>query len=148
MITKQDVLSDLTHKYCQYEIQLYSARYGENGWLTQDKMNQYFQSTPQKAAFSRLMYIARTVNELYSPSDIAERLHMSRTAAHKLINETVAEGWVEHCCSEANRKFYRAADVLAENLEETTSWTHDKRNELDVTDTDWLLLHIKKRERL
>lgn len=148
MITYQGVLKELTHKLCQYEIQLYTARYEKGGWLSQNKMNQYFQSTPEKMAFSRLMYIARSVNQLYSPSDIADTIYISRVAAHNIINETVEEGWVEQCGSEGNRKFYRASDVLADCMEETASWTHDVWFNLEVNDTDWLLYHMKSREKV
>ena len=148
MITYQDTLKELTRKLCQYEIQLYTARYEQGGWLSENKMNKYFQSTPEKMAFSRLMYLARSVNQLYSPSDIAETLHISRTAAHNILNETVQEGWVEQCCSEGNRKFYRASDVLTQCMEETASWTHDAWSSMGLSDADWLLSVIKSREKV
>lgn len=148
MITYKDTLKDLTHKLCQYEIQLYTARYEEGGWLSENKMNKYFQSTPEKTAFSRLMYIARSVNQLYSPSAIAETLHISRTAAHNILNETVEEGWVEQSFSEGNRKFYWASDVLTHCMEETASWTHDAWFSIGLSDADWLLSVLKEREKV
>jgi len=148
MITYKDTLKELTYKLCQYEIQLYTARYEQGGWLSENKMNKYFQSTPEKMAFSRLMYLARSANQLYSPSDIADALHISRTAVHNIINETIPAGWVVQCCSEGNRKFYRASDVLAEAMEETASWTHDAWFSIGLSDTDWLLSVIKEREKV
>ena len=76
---------------CRYEMAKYEGRQTRlNG-----KMQQYFNSTPVKNAFARLMYIAANVKSLYTKTAIATELHITRQASHQMINECIQAGWIE-----------------------------------------------------
>ena len=49
-------------------------------WRNECKMAAYFQSTPEKAAYSRLMYVAARVNRPYRISEISKELGISHSS--------------------------------------------------------------------
>ena len=76
---------------CYYEMAKYEGRQTRlNG-----KMQQYFNSTPVKNAFARLMYIAANVKSFYNKTLIAQQLYITRQAAHIMVNECLEAGWIE-----------------------------------------------------
>ncbi len=76
---------------CRYEMSLYHGRQTRlNG-----SMQTYFNSTPVKNAFARLMYIASNVKSLYTKTAISQELYITRQAAHQMVNECLDAGWIE-----------------------------------------------------
>ena len=76
------------------------------------KVGRYFRSTPNRRAFYYLMCRAAYVKELYTVSQISEKLQISRQSATTLVQECLAEGWI--ISPEPSAKRYRASKTLIE----------------------------------
>ena len=111
-----DIVRDaLMKKYalqlCRYEMAKYEGRQTR----LNSKMQQYFNSTPVKNAFARLMYIAASVKSLYTKTAIATELHITRQACHQMINECLQAGWIE-VDEDGRYPTYKATPVLEEGV--------------------------------
>tara|TARA_B100001057_G_scaffold412247_1_gene428255 strand:- start:2745 stop:3359 length:615 start_codon:yes stop_codon:yes gene_type:complete len=87
---RQALMDKYTLQLCHYEMALYDGRQTR----LHGKMQQYFNSTPVKNAFARLMYIAANVKSLYTKTAISQKLHITRQAAHQMVNECLDGGWI------------------------------------------------------
>lgn len=90
------------------ELQVYNFRNERSG----TKLQRYFNSTPTKNMLAKVLCIAVYVNQPYTKTQIAERLHVSRQTAHELVEECLAEGWAEQC--DCSQKHYKASPALIE----------------------------------
>lgn len=95
----------------KWQIEIYQARNQRDG----KPIQRYFNSTPARNTMSRLMYLAAYDNRLYTISVIAAELHISRQAASKMIEECLAENWIE-----ADGKGYKASpELISQQLDYT-----------------------------
>lgn len=74
-----------------WQLEIYQARNQRDATAIQ----RYFNSTPARNAMSRLMFVAAHDNRVYTKSIIAKELLVSRQAATKIVEECLAEGWIE-----------------------------------------------------
>ena len=81
---------------CNTEVQLFKDR---EYWKTEDALTAYFQSTPHKAAFGRLMTKAALVSECYNIKEISEELNLTRQSVHRMVNDCLDAGWIEVCAN-------------------------------------------------
>ncbi len=98
---------------CRHQLGIYQIR--------QERMDtdiqRYFNSTPTRNVFARLMCLATYDNTLYTKTNIATELLMSRQAAHVMVEECLDAGWIEHggeCCG---GKGYSATERLVWAME-------------------------------
>lgn len=79
-------------------------------------IQRYFNSTPVRNAFSRLMCLATYTKSLYTKTNIATELHTSRQAAHVMADECLDAGWIER----PNGEGYRATESLVWAMDDYT----------------------------
>ena len=117
---------DNVHKYlenqliignCNVEIEVFVAR------LTRrtNRLQRYFNSTPLRATFSRILVLGKCVNRLYTISEIADKLQTSRQSIAILVNECEEEGWA-YVVRNGNRVQFQATDELYEAHKEYVKW--------------------------
>ena len=75
-----------------------------------NRISDYFNSTNNRLGFYYLMLKAVYVKQPYSVKNIAEQLKISRQSATTLVQECLAEGWVQIC--DCPRKHYQATKIL------------------------------------
>ena len=76
----------------------------------QGPMSDYFNSTNNRLGFYYLMLKCSYVKQPYNVTQIAEALIISRQSATTLVQECLAEGWIELC--ECPKKHYQASKIL------------------------------------
>ena len=86
-----------------WQLEIYQARNQRDA----NPIQRYFNSTPARNAMSRLMFVAAHDNRVYTKAVIAQELLISRQAAAKMVEECLAEGWIE-----PDGKGYKAAPPL------------------------------------
>ena len=74
------------------------------------RMSDYFTSTNNRLGFYYLMLKCSYVKQPYTVTQIAEALIISRQSATTLVQECLAEGWIEQC--ECPKKHYQASKIL------------------------------------
>lgn len=75
-----------------------------------DAIQRYFNSTPARNIFARMMFLAyQDDNLVYTKSAIARELFITRQAASQMVDDCIAEGWVE-----ASGNGYKATQVIAD----------------------------------
>jgi rRNA maturation endonuclease Nob1 len=121
---------------CTTEVELFKER--EN-WKAVDQLTAYFQSTPQKAAFGRLMTKAALVTECYNIKEICDELNLTRQSVHRMVNECLDADWIKVCtrCYNggekdkyiANQELVRATEGYARYLFEKLIETKALENE-------------------
>ena len=84
------IQKELTKILCQHEIAIYQAR--QTNMNT--KIQRYFNSSPLKNVFSRIVVYAYCVNKHYSIQYIADELKTTRQSISKIVEECEAEGWI------------------------------------------------------
>ena len=75
---------------CQLEIKLYQARIDR---MT-SKSQRYFNSTPLRNAFARMMVYSKYVNSFYTISEIVKELRTNRQSVSTMVDECSKEGWI------------------------------------------------------
>ena len=93
----------------KHQIKIYKARKHR----MDTPLQRYFNSSDVRNTFARQMFIAANVKSLYTKKAIAEELGISWQAAHTMVEECKASGWVE---VDRNGKCptYKASDSLVE----------------------------------
>ena len=81
---------ELTKILCQHEIAIYRARQTRMS----SKIQRYFNSTPLRNVFARIVSYAYCVNQHYSIQFIADELKTTRQSISKIVEECEAEGWI------------------------------------------------------
>ena len=110
-----------TLQLCRYEMSLYHGRQTRlNG-----AMQRYFNSTPTKNAFARLMYIASNVKSLYTKTAISKELHITRQAAHQMVNECLDAGWIV-VDEDGRTPTYKASETLINGVKLYAAFAYEK----------------------
>lgn len=107
-----------------------------------NKIQRYFNSTPTKNAFARILCLAAYVNQPYTKTQVAEQLYVSRQTAHDLVEECVAEGWAELC--DCPGKHYKASPVLIEAGEAYAEFNFGTVRDSGVVDAYQALASFQK----
>jgi len=124
---REALMDKYTLQLCYYEMALYAGRQTRlNG-----PMQQYFNSTPVKNAFARLMYIAANVKSLYTKTAIAQELHITRQAAHVMVEECLAGGWIE-VDQDGRSPTYKATKSLVEGVRLYAEFAFNKGENIGV----------------
>lgn len=99
---------------CRYQVSIHKAR--------QTRMNtdiqRYFNSTTTRNAFARLMSLATYDKTLYTKTNIHTELHITRQAAHVMVEECLDAGWIECRSQSRGSKGYRATERLVLAMED------------------------------
>jgi len=111
-----DIEQNLLHEYAvalaQWQIELYQGRNQRQN----DAIQRYFNSTPARNAFARMMFLAyHDDKSLYTKAEIARELFITRQAASQMIEDCLAEGWIEAHC-EGKTTCYKASQTLADKV--------------------------------
>ena len=102
-----------TAELCRHQIGVHKARQTR---MATD-IQRYFNSTPARNAFAKLMSLATYDNTLYTKAKVSKELHITRQAAHVMVNECLDAGWIEYGGSCCGNKGYRATERLVEAME-------------------------------
>ena len=116
-----------TLQLCYYEMSLYHGRQTRlNG-----AMQKYFNSTPTKNAFARLMYIAANVKSLYTKTSISQELNITRQAAHVMVDECLEGGWIE-VDQDGRCPTYKASETLVNGVKMYAAFAFEKGENIGV----------------
>ena len=106
---EQQMLAEYAIALSHWQIELYRGRNQRQG----DAIQRYFNSTPVRHAFARMMFLANRDDKLhYTKSEIARQLSITRQAASVMVDDCLAEGWVE-VAGEQPHQCFKASDILA-----------------------------------
>ena len=127
----QDYLDmEMSKVLCELELNIYQGRQDR---LT-TKIQRYFNSTPLRNAFNRIVTYSYIVNEFYTISYVADQLRTTRQSISNMVEECEAEGWIEVDRS-PNRVGFKGT---ASNYEGFLSYLkHRKLLAKDVTKGRW-----------
>jgi hypothetical protein len=75
-----------------------------------NRISDYFNSTNNRLGFYYLMLKAAYVKQPYSMTNISDQLNISRQSGTTLVQECMAEGWVEVCS--CGGKHYQASKIM------------------------------------
>ena len=124
---REALMDKYTLQLCFYEMSLYKGRQTRlNG-----PMQQYFNSTPVKNAFARLMNIAANVKSLYTKTAIAAQLNITRQAAHCMVKECLDGGWIE-VDHDGRSPTYKATEALVEGVKLYAEFAFNKGEDIGV----------------
>jgi DNA-binding MarR family transcriptional regulator len=76
------------------------------------KALRYFNSTPTRELFAKLMVHARLTDHTYSVSDISDLLSISHLSALRMVNDSEEEGWVKSTRGRHGRRLCIGTRVL------------------------------------
>lgn len=76
------------------------------------KALRYFNSTPTRELFAKLMVHARLTDHTYSVSDIADLLSVSHLSALRMVNDSEEEGWIKSSRGRHGRRLCKGTQVL------------------------------------
>ena len=97
---------------CRHQLGIYQIRQTR----MDTDIQRYFNSTPVRNAFARLMCLAAYTNSLYTKTNIATELHITRQAAHVMVDECLDAGWIER----PNDEGYRGTERLVWGMDDYT----------------------------
>ena len=141
-----DMINTALHEFsfhlAKTEIEIFKER---KRWRSECVLTNYFQSTPEKAVFSRVMYIAAVVKQGYTVGEIAKELCISRQTISNLCKETVSAGWVI-CKKKNKRQYYQASDELCEAIVKYADYSSDMFQKTMVHEAEVLLGLLKRRK--
>ena len=109
--------NELIKANCNVEIEVFVSR------LTRrtTRLQRYFNSTPLRQTFARILVLAKCVNKHYTISEVAKKLETTRQSISILVNETEEEGWAE-VVRQGNRVQFQATDELYQAHKEYVKW--------------------------
>ena len=123
---EQKIISEYALAVAKWQIELYRGRNQRKN----NAIQRYFNSTPARNTFSRMMFLAyQDDNSLYTKAVIARELHITRQAASQMVEDCIAEGWVE-----ANGSGYKATETLANQFLDYVDFHISTLKEIAVTD--------------
>ena len=141
-----DMINTALHEFsfhlAKTEIEIFKER---KRWRSECALTNYFQSTPEKAVFSRVMYIAAMVKQGYTVGEMAKELSISRQTISNLCKETVSAGWVL-CKKENKRQYYHASDELCASIVNYADYSSDMFQKTMVHESEVLLGLLKRRK--
>ena len=102
---------------CQLEIKLYQARI--DGMTS--KSQRYFNSTPLRNAFARMMVYSKYVNSFYTISEIVKELRTNRQSVSTMVDECSKEGWI-FIKKEKNKLYCTATQDMLDGFHDYVKW--------------------------
>ena len=133
---EQKILSDYAVALAKWQVELYRGR----NQRKDDAIQRYFNSTPARNTFARMMFLAYQDDKLvYTKSEIARQLFITRQAASQMVDDCLAEGWVE-----AQGNGYKASQTLAQKQMDYTMFHIDTLTRNPVTDLYMSLRHYQR----
>lgn len=139
----QLAVRDFALELAKTELEIYKER---KSWREADKMAAYFQSTPEKAAFSRLMYVAARVNQSYTISQASIQLGISRQTLSRVTDDCCKEGWIVWEKVHGNSYKYKASEELCQSIEEYADYSSDMFQRSAVHESEHFLGTLKRRK--
>ena len=137
---EQKILSDYAQALAKWQIELYRGRNERKD----DAIQRYFNSTPTRNTFARMMFIAyQDDNSLYTKAEIARQLFITRQAASQMVEDCLAEGWIE-----ANGNGYKASQTLADKVMNYVEFHIDTLTRNPVTDLYMSLRHYQRAQHI
>ena len=137
---EQKILSSYALALAKWQIELYRGRNERKD----DAIQRYFNSTPARNTFARMMFIAyQDDNSLYTKAEIARQLFITRQAASQMVEDCLAEGWIE-----ANGNGYKASQTLAEKMMNYVEFHIDTLTRNPVTDLYMSLRHYQRAQQI
>lgn len=141
-----DIINKTLHEFsfhlAKTEIEIFKER---RRWRSDCALTNYFQSTPEKAVFSRMMYIAAVVKQGYTVGEMAKELLISRQTISNLCKETVAAGWVI-CKKKDKRQYYQASEESCASVVSYADYSSDMFQKTMVHEAEVLLGLLKRRK--
>ena len=135
-------LHEFSFHLAKTEIEIFKER---KRWRSDCALTNYFQSTPEKAVFSRVMYIAAVVKQGYTVDEMAKELSISRQTISNLCKETVSAGWVIYEKKD-KRQYYQASDELCALVVGNADYSSDMFQKTMVHEAEVLLGLLKRRK--
>ena len=108
---KKYIDNELVKILCQHELAIYLARQTR----MDTKVQRYFNSTPLRNVFARMIVYARCVNQHYNIQYIADQLNTTRQSISKIVDECEAERWI-NVIRTPNNVEVQANDVTYEGM--------------------------------
>ena len=137
---EQKILSDYALALAKWQVELYRGRNERKD----DAIQRYFNSTPARNTFARMMFIAHQDDKLhYTKSEIARQLFITRQAASQMIGDCLAEGWIEARC-EGKTNCYKASQTLADKVMDYVDFHISTLKQIPVTDLYMSLRHYQR----
>ena len=127
----QDYLDmEMSKVLCQLELNIYQGRQDR----LDTKIQRYFNSTPLRNAFNRIVTYSYIVNEFNTISYVADQLRTTRQSIANMVIECEAEGWIEVDRS-PNRVAFKGTEELYIGF--LSYLQHRKELARDVTKGKW-----------
>ena len=129
---------------CKTEIELFRDR---KYWKTDEAISSYFQSTPHKAAFGRLMTKATLVSECYSIKEISDQLNLTRQSVYRMVRDCLDAGWIEVCsrsCNGGQKEKYIGSQGLVKSTYSYADYLIKTLIKTDVLDSELLVAAMMK----
>tara|TARA_R100000781_G_C4025394_1_gene108650 strand:+ start:51 stop:518 length:468 start_codon:yes stop_codon:yes gene_type:complete len=137
---EQKILSDYAAALAKWQIELYRGR----NQRMDNPIQRYFNSTPVRNTFARMMFLAyQDDKSLYTKAEISRQLFITRQAASQMVEDCLAEGWIETCGNG-----YKASQVLADKLMDYTMFHIDTLTRNSVTDLYMSLRHYQRAQNI
>ena len=133
---EQKILSDYAVALAKWQIELYRGR----NQRMENPIQRYFNSTPTRNTFARMMFLAyQDDKSLYTKAEISRQLFITRQAASQMVEDCLAEGWIE-----ANGNGYKASQTLADRMMDYVEFHIDTLTRNPVTDLYMSLRHYQR----
>ena len=133
---EQKILSDYAVALAKWQIELYRGR----NQRMDNPIQRYFNSTPTRNTFARMMFLAyQDDKSLYTKAEISRQLFITRQAASQMVEDCLAEGWIE-----ANGNGYKASQTLADKMMDYVEFHIDTLTRNPVTDLYMSLRHYQR----
>ena len=133
---EQKILSDYAVALAKWQIELYRGR----NQRMDNPIQRYFNSTPTRNTFARMMFLAyQDDKSLYTKAEISRQLFITRQAASQMVEDCLAEGWIE-----ANGNGYKASQTLADRMMDYVEFHIDTLTRNPVTDLYMSLRHYRR----
>jgi len=105
----RNLLREYARELCVHQLRVHQAKQTR----TDTKIQRYFNSSQGRNAFGWLMCLATFDGVDHTRADIARELHMTRAATTKMVDECLAENWIE----ENENRALRAAPTLMASMD-------------------------------
>ena len=139
----KNALNDFSYYLALTEIQIFKDR---QRWIAESKLTAWFQSSSEKSAFGRLLYVGTVVKQGYTLTQIANELNISRQTISTYLRETVEAGWVVSK-QDGKTLYYKASDELCECIVGYADYSSDMFQMTEVHEAEHLLGLLKKRQK-
>ena len=118
------VMEDYLQRLCEAEVEIYKSRLLRMDTDTQ----QYFNSSPLKNAFARVMCVARLQGKALSITQLAHKLLVSRQAISTIVQDCIENNWIKLVEIRGREKTYYGTSLL---ISETCKYSRFFYNLMD-----------------